>query len=793
MAQPAVPRIPWAAIAVATALAAATPASAIEEALRIDLPRIGPDDIVDLEADALDYDRRAGRVVAAGDVRLAVEGVNLTSNALVLDLEGGFAEATGDVVLEYGPRRLLAERLRLNLHDDWAMAEQARLVIIDPRTRRMRLRLDAEELVREGPDRFVARRLRFTPCACPDGAPASWSLTARRATVVPDEGAWLIAPVLRVREVPVLPLPAFYLPLGDRRTGLLAPRFGYSGRNGLRLALPYHVVLGRSYDLTLTAGWYGGVDTWEPRDETVAPARPGVRGFDQALEVRWVPARRTRGAVTVTHLYDLNRDRLDPEAPERGSRGTLRATHTSRFDRAGFGAAGHGAHLNANLLSDAALLGDLQPTLERSQVGYLRSAARLHATPAEQVSVEVASRWTQDVRSRFIGPAAERRVRPLFGPDAPDTPQLLPHVHSGLAPVPLAGRLQARGDLQVLSWQRPFGEETRDPAILHVRGGSDLSHAFALGDVVAGRVAAGLRADVWQAGDPTRLSEIVRPEDAVGLAPGQTATRAYPRLEAGLHTGLERRFEGFTHRMRPNLGWRFVPTVLGPGAPRLGLDAFELAIPAAGLHQAVAGLDNELWAGRHLLARATLAQGVDLDALGLSEIELGLALSPLAYRHRLDGVMAWDWSAARISWATAQGRLVGAAGAGLQLQWTYVQPEGSARLLAGLDERFAAGALPPPQLLDVAGGPAEIHEVHFGVSSPTIRGLGLRYNVRMELSDHPRARLPQHSATVRYSSPCRCWSGAVTAVWPPGTQVPELRIQLELAGIGSVTTQPGGI
>ncbi len=753
-------------LALALAQAAVAPALEIEETLRIDLPEIRGEDEIDLEADSLIYYRAVGRAEAKGDARLLVRDIELTAEELVLDLGAGLAVATGNVVLRHGQRRLLASELQLEIDSMHAVASSSRLLIIDPRTGRLHLDLGAERLERRERNLFLVEGLCLTTCDCPDDIPASWSLTARSARIDPDQGAWLLGTWFRIREVPVIPLPVFYLPLGERRSGLLAPRFGFSGRNGFQLAQPLYLALGRSWDMTLTAGWYWGDDTWEADP----PLRPGVRGPEQSMELRWAPARRSQGHLTATHLFDLHRDAVDEEASSRGSRVTLQGSHTSRFDGRGFGEAGHGAHLSLNLLSDAALLGDLRPTLEEAQRGYLRSTARTHATILEHGSLEAGGRWLQDIRRRLDrGPDDLPRVRPLFGADAPDTAQLLPVLLAGSSPVPIAGGLGGRGELRFASWRRPFVAEER--AVLHhLRGNAELSHALAVGGALAGRASASLAADAWrESGEDASLG------------------RLYPRLEASVNTGLERRFSVLAHRVRPIVRWRFVPAVVGE-APDSLLDVYEIAVAPNGLHQLPFAVSNEGWSAGWRSMELTLQQGVDLHESRLSDLDMSLTLDPPGMPHRLEARGGFCFETGHLSWATATGRLVWHAGARVGARWWWVDPAAGTTMMAGLEEIFAAGALPPPPLQEAD---ARIHEAVVSLVAPRMRGLSLRYDVSLELTDSPRP--PQHRAIVAYVSPCRCWSGSIRATWPPGETIPEMMFAFELTGLGSAATRPGGI
>ena len=87
----------------------------------------------------------------------------------------------------------------------------------------------------------------WTACAC---AHPPWSLSAAEATIVPGEKVTLRGGWVRVFGVRVLPVPRTTFPLA-RHSGFLLPRIGF-GVDGLRLAEPLYLTLGRGADLTLT-------------------------------------------------------------------------------------------------------------------------------------------------------------------------------------------------------------------------------------------------------------------------------------------------------------------------------------------------------------------------------------------------------------------------------------------------------------------------------------------------------------------------------------------------------------
>ena len=728
---------------------------------RIGLPELGRDDVVELDADRLRYDRGSRKAIAEGEVRLCVRDIEMRADELVLDMRQGFAAASGNVVIVQGSSRLLASSLYLELDKDYAAARHVLIELEDARTGRLSLSLRAERMERKTANLLVVDRFSFTTCDCPEDSPSSWSFGARSAKVVPDRGAWLYGTTFRIRERPVFLLPVFYLPLGERRSGLLSPSLGYSGSNGLYVAQPLYLALGRSYDLTLTAGWYQG------REGRAFDSRPGVRGPEQSLELRWAPARRTRGMLIATHLFDLNSDEIGVNGSRRGSRLTFRASHTSRFDGGGFGHPGHGLHSSVNLLTDAALAGDLQPTLEQAQRGYVRSAIRTHVSPLSNVSLEAGARWLQDIReSMLVEDGQPSRSRPLFGSGSPETPQLLPLLGAGLSPVPIFGALAGRGELRLAAWSQASSGLSLEDMRLHMRGNKELSHPFGLSDVLTGRLAASLSSDTW------------RPEGE-----NRFTTRLYPRLHASMQTGLERRYASFAHRIRPELAWRFVPWVIGQQPPSVAFDVYERPIPSSGLHQASVSVSNEVWAGDGRVFDAALRQGFDLHSQDWADLDFFLVASPAGLTNMLEARGGWDWGHRSLSWAALSGRLVGEGDAGLVARWMWLLPQAGTRLTAGLDEIFAAGAMPPLEK-------AATHEAVVGLVSPRVRGLMLRYDVSLELTDDPRA--PQHRAIATYLSACRCWSGTLSATWPPGRSVPEISVGVQLSGIGSTGDAVGG-
>jgi LPS-assembly protein len=98
-------------------------------------------------------------------------------------------------------------------------------------------------------NRYIIHNGFITDCVLPK---PWWTLHAPIFDVVPDDRAIAHKAVFRVKNVPILYLPAFYRPLGreDRQSGFLTPNIGNSSYLGFMLGEGYYWAINRSYDTT---------------------------------------------------------------------------------------------------------------------------------------------------------------------------------------------------------------------------------------------------------------------------------------------------------------------------------------------------------------------------------------------------------------------------------------------------------------------------------------------------------------------------------------------------------------
>ena len=303
-----------------------------------------PDAIVAFSADQVRYDGNADLVTATGEVRMNRDGNYLAADQVIWDRKSGQVHAKGNVVVItpegdklIGDNVQLTDTLRDGTVDNLMVVLESGGRIASTRGARVNGVLTFTNAI-------------YSPCpvttetGCPKRP--SWAVTAARVIDDPKsnkirfEGGRLQLFGLNIPLLPVFNLSRE----GEGATGWLVPNFSFSSRNGLEVAVPYHVQIGPNRDATITPHFYtsvlpavevkyrelnrlgafqvggfltyGRIDQTDP--ESTEPGEHSLRGYFDAngrwqLDPNWSITTSLRAATdkTVTHRYDLtNDDRL---------------------------------------------------------------------------------------------------------------------------------------------------------------------------------------------------------------------------------------------------------------------------------------------------------------------------------------------------------------------------------------------------------------------------------------------------------------------------------------------------
>jgi LPS-assembly protein len=615
-----------------------------------------------LRADEVTYDQEGQTAKAAGNVMFISGLFAAVADEVVVDLKSNEANVKGGLFMQ--KRGVTPEALRAA-----ETPQQLRQMGETP------VLISGTRIKRTGPNGFMVDDLAFTPCECGPGEP-SWRVEASDASVEMGERAILKWPVVYVHSVPVFALPWLYIPLAERRSGLLVPRPALSGLSGFGIEQPVFFTLGRSYDATFTPGYYTGGGTEERKlSEAVTRREPrgfGIRGPRLHTEFRYVPSEQTRGRATLGLVYDLQPLR-DPRnfsffrvggvgdaelvTDRRGLRGEASWQHIQDLGNGFFN------RVDAAFVSDGNYTRDLTADIVARELQYLRSSAVVYHRGEDHyagldVSLRQDIRWGFDYFREDRIPAAA-----LANPDqdpllrGPLTIQKVPGITFSLPERLLAGGWAAGMRIEYTRLSpltRTFGDEGEDGLfdaygnriLLGPDGKPQTARDEGQGNEIfdsADREARS-RLDFFPRlttsvglGRFMRLTPALalRQDVYLGEVSGRVSQRGYPMADLVLDSELARIFKGRTsayrHSFKPAVHLRYVPTVWGevpsPGAsperPPQPYDEIDAALPRGpdgqgqGFLHAVAEVTQSLQIKqadqRREVLRLRLGQGFDLS------------------------------------------------------------------------------------------------------------------------------------------------------------------------------------
>ena len=173
-----------------------------------------------------------GHWVAEGDVRIKARGNTYFADRAEYRPTIGIVYLSGNVRSASKGLELECESLQIGRGHVTAKSARALLRADDGE---LLAELRAVSLVRQAGD-AVFDEVEISLCTCPE---RPWSVGARRVEIAGEaERVSFSLPVFRIREVPVLALPWWSMPLKRRASGALPPVMYYDARDGLRARLP---------------------------------------------------------------------------------------------------------------------------------------------------------------------------------------------------------------------------------------------------------------------------------------------------------------------------------------------------------------------------------------------------------------------------------------------------------------------------------------------------------------------------------------------------------------------------
>lgn len=748
-----------------------------------------------IAADRL-WARQGGSLLLTGNVRVDGPSLILRADWLEINPESRRVVAAGNVRLVEGRAVLLAERLELDERLSRALVSGVRVLVKsrplppgwpEPLERPLLRQRGHNELTIDGrrllyrQRRYRIESARLTNCDCGGDEAPSWELQACRAEVEPRKGAWLSWPLLRLKGVPVFGLPLLYLPLSERRSGLLFPRFNYSGRDGVVAGEDLFVTWGRSADLTLGFDWFQ------------------ERGFRPALEVR---ARPTASSGLVARAWYLDDDKVAAD----DGRAALHRRGSAEVD-----AYWHGLQASwlasLRLYSDSDIKNDFISEMSGRAADAAVSTSAFEWRRAGWL-LEADAIWRQDMRFGAVD-LFQQRTRPVDQGLPVDTIQRLgafslhaPGWRPGGGPLELGGWLQVANLASLSSAWRDWGSDGvpdgREPAWPGAnssdRSGDDAPGPEGNGRLDDGELRRALRLLLeprlggrYFAG-PLGLELDLRHRQLVYLPHGPEApgvsTRGMSLGRLWLWSDFERRLaDNWRHRITPRLELAGAWQGLNGGGARAYLDVQDRLLVDA--QQLVLRLVNRLYRPGGAELRLELFAGCDLRQPGPGPLGVSLELDsqPAGLRSRAQLAVA-EPALADLEFSAwlRLGRLLR-----ISLDYLYLpaRADEAGRPLPAADRVHQELNLPlaPRHSLLAALG----ETVHAWQAQLSLRlGRGWRVSgaglVDLEVENYAWL-----GGTVMYNSPCRCWGFSLTVRKIRAQTWPDIFVMLDLGWLGRTT------
>lgn len=213
-------------------------------------PTDKPEPTITIDADEA-HAREGEYAEARGSVKLVRDDLTVESDWIRYDIGPDKLKAGDKVVMKRGSDTLSGSSLEMTINTREGD-------LLDPvfQMQRGALRGDAVKLIFGGPQRYTVKNSRITSCA-----PGRDDWYIHSSTLELDYNknrgeAW--NGWVEFQGTPILYYPWIDFPLdGNRKSGLLAPSFGVSSRNGVQLITPAYLDLAPNYDATIYPRYMG--------------------------------------------------------------------------------------------------------------------------------------------------------------------------------------------------------------------------------------------------------------------------------------------------------------------------------------------------------------------------------------------------------------------------------------------------------------------------------------------------------------------------------------------------------
>lgn len=197
---------------------------------------------IKVSADVMERDSKQQTITLKGNVQTLFQGQYISADFAFIDLKTKQITAEGNVILQSEDIQAECRKIDFNFETSTgyffeAVLHSGQIVFV------------GSVIEKVGPQEYIATNGSYTTC---ETCPAAWSFYGKRIRAQLNRYAYITLPILKMGDLPVLPLPYMIFPLkSERQSGLLTPSYNFSDRGGSAYNQEYFWAISKSQDLTL--------------------------------------------------------------------------------------------------------------------------------------------------------------------------------------------------------------------------------------------------------------------------------------------------------------------------------------------------------------------------------------------------------------------------------------------------------------------------------------------------------------------------------------------------------------
>ena len=198
---------------------------------------------INVVADILQYSEQGDVLTASGDALITQGTRSIKADTIRFNTVTKETEAQGNVLLSQDGDTIACESFTINLDTQVGVVNQAKIFI-----KNENLHINGREVQKTGPNTYKVLDGTITTC---DAENPPWLIAASVIDVEVEGYAVARHPLLKVKSIPVMYLPAVIVPVKtQRQSGFLIPEVGYSNRSGFEMGNSFFWAINDQSDAT---------------------------------------------------------------------------------------------------------------------------------------------------------------------------------------------------------------------------------------------------------------------------------------------------------------------------------------------------------------------------------------------------------------------------------------------------------------------------------------------------------------------------------------------------------------